>query len=639
MTSRRCGWLWALVRVALAIGLASGASLAATGRERDDVLAPPVEVSVEAGGGVQIELRVLFTGRPGLFGGNVGRDVVFVPVVPPQFGVIEEVRQLPLMGDRDMATAVYRHKPEAGGLIDAVRFEVRDAKDGTVLKNVPVTIRILRPVLNVEPRGRLWLGNCVTGDRVEGVVTIENIGGAPLSFQVAAWRPFYVQEAGRQIYLAPGARIPLRFQFQPEAPGFFETPLILKPDLVRGYSIEAKAIEAVTLSTNHLDFGTVRIGSDLRLPLRIQNSARTARDVEVRLSGPFAAEPASVRIPALAETEIGVVFRPAVPGEAAGWLVVRNGNLVGRCQLAGSARIGPDVSVTSDRFPDLGTVTGLVSRVDCRVLLTNRGDMAWEGKVTGDPSFNTDLLSVRVEPGRTQAVAVHYRPAAFGVHTGAIVFAGPTTASVTVVARSVVPSAAGPVTQPVAAPPATPLAPQSVTSTRESALAVSGSAPAADRPRFREAAKFDLDPLPVFEPANFRASVFGEGSVAVEWDPSVDLSLEHLDLYERRFQPLPGGGSGSVWSRRPEVPRLSADGKTASVILKELKEGRRFEFALADVADDDKPLRRTPIVEVEIAAPRRGWRVPWKWIMAAACVLFAVLHFHGPRVAPWAPKK
>lgn len=619
----------ALVHVAM-----PGAFGVALGDGRNEVLAPAVDVSVEGGGSVSIELRALFTERPGLLGGGAGREVDFVLMGQPRFGEIAELRQLPFAGDRDMATAVYRHMAEAGGLIDEARFEVRDARDGAALASLPVTIRILRAILKVEPKGRLWLGDCVVGDSVEGIVTLENAGGAPLSFQVAAWRPFYVEDAGRQIYLAPGARAPIRYQFHPEVPGFFETPLILKPDLVRDYTIEAKAVEALILSTNRLDFGSAVVGATVRLPLHAQNRARSSRQVEVKVSGAFGTEAGSIRVPAQGEAEIGVVFRPTAAGAASGWVVVRDGANVERCQLAGTARVGPDLSISPGPFLQMGAMTGLVSGLACRLVLSNRGDVAWEGAAIGDGNFKPVESPVRVEPGDMRSLEVRYRPSVFGAHTGVIMLVGPTTAGVTLAALSVIPSAA----QPGETPSSLAAAPGTGSDSKPAPMpgsAVAGGAVPAVPPTDRELERtalaasptFDLDKLPVFEPPNFRASPLGDVGALVEWDPSHELPPEHLDIWERRFRPLAGGGAGMVWSRRSELPRLSPDGKTVSIALGGLQGGGRFEFALAESDSNGKPLRRTPIVEVETAGPRAGRQVPWGWIAVAACALFVALHF------------
>lgn len=636
----RCGgWPRALGETALLAVVVAGVFGNAWGEERGGVLAPPVEVSVEAGGRAGIEMRAFFTERPGLLKGAVGRETDFVLVGQPRFGAIEEVRQLPRIGDRDTATAVYRHKAEAGGLLDDARFEVRDARDGAVLATLPVTIRILRGILKVEPGGRLWLGDCVVGDSVEGVVTLENTGGAPLSLQVAAWRPFYVESSGRQIYLAPGARVPIRYQFHPETPGFFETPLILKPDLIQDYTIEAKAVEAVTLSTNRLDFGGARVGASVRLPLLVRNRARTMRQVEVQLSGAFGTELPSVRIPAQGEAEIGVIFRPTATGEASGWAVVRDGEHVVRCQLAGDARVGPDLAIAPGPFIQMGAVTGLSSGLDCRLVLTNRGDMAWEGMIVGGGHFKPDETEARIAPGEMGSLNVRYRPSIFGAHTGAVMFVGPTTAGVTLAALSVVPSAARlDETSPVA-PLAPPTGSGVAAPAAESGGAVAGGgmpAIASGDPGPLETDSvalptFDLDTLPVFEPPNFRASALGDGGVIVEWDPSPELPLERLDFWERRFRPLAGGGSGIVWSRRVELPQLSPDRRVCSITLRGLPGGWTFEFALAESDPAGKPLRRTPIIEIETAAPGAGRRVPWNWIAAAACAALVVLHFVGAR--------
>lgn len=618
------GWI-----LPVAVGPVMGAGPA-------EVLAPAVEASVESGATVSVELRALFTERPGLLGGATARETDFVLVGQPRYGVIVEVRQLPRTGDRDGAAVVYRHLAEAGGLIDEARFEVRDARDGRSMAQLRLTIRILRGILKVEPPGRLWLGDCTVGDTAEGVVTIENAGGAAVSFQVAAWRPFYVEDAGRQIYLAPGARVPVRYQFHPDVPGFYETPLILKPDLVRDYTIEAKAVEALAPSTNRVDFGRVRVGETVRRALRVQNRGRSARQAEVQVSGAFATDAPSVRIPPQGEAEVHIGFRPTAPGEASGWVVLREGANVMRCQLVGSAEIGPDLWIVPGPSVDMGTVTGMVAGFGTRLTVSNRGDVVWEGEVIGSGEFRPELASLRVTPRGMVSMEVRYRPGAFGAHTGEVVFAGPTTAGVMFAAHNVMPSAARPagVTQVVAegiapSPEGRPMAGPAA-----GAESPPGVAAAPGEGRRAEAASpaCDLDPLPVFEPPNFRAGLTGDGTVLVEWDASAELPVEHLYLWERRFRPLAGGGAGIVWTRRPELPQPTPDGRGAFVVLKGLEGGWRLEFALAESgADGEEPKRRTPIIEVATGARREEWRVPWGWIAVAACAIFAALHFFSAR--------
>lgn len=604
---------------------------------RGEVLAPAVEASVEAGGTVGLDLRAMFAERPGLLGVGGKGEAEFVLVSKPRFGSVEELRQLPRTGDRDGASAVYRHAGGADGLVDGARFEVRDAADGTVLASVPVTIRVLRAILRVEPKGRLWLGDCAAGDSAEGVLTIENAGGAPVSFQVAAWRPFYVEDAGRQIFLAPGARAPIRYRFRPEAPGFFETPLILKPDLIRDYAIEGKAVEAIAIETNRMEFGSARVGGSASLPLVVRNRARAARDVEVQVSGPFVAEPERVRIPAGGEAEIAAIFRPVAAGQAAGWLVLREGAGVVRCQLSGEGHLGADLVISPGPFIDMGTVTGLASVSAARLLLTNRGDRAWEGAAFGDGRFTAEEETLVLAPGAMRSLEIGYRASAFGSYTGRVTLAGPTTASVMLAASSVIPTAAG-----SAPPPPPPVVPREGAPPGKTPPAKGGGAVApigaGEMGRTGSAGAtvergpiFDLEPLPVFEPPNFRATVLGDGAVMVEWDPSADLPPERFDLYERQFRPVPGGRSGFVWFRRPEVPRLTPDGKTVSLALGSLAGGWRFEFALAETDRDGKPIRRTPIIEVETAVVEGARKVPWFWIAAGACALFVVLHFVGAR--------
>lgn len=595
--------------------------------DRNGVLSPPIELTVQTGGEVQFELRALFTARPGLFGGGVARETDFRLLVPPRFGSIQDLRQLPLAGDRDAAMAVYRHNGESGGLVDGAQFEVRDARDGSVLSKIVVTINILRAVLSVEPHGRLWLGECVVGDRSDGVIAFENKGGAALSFRVAAWRPFYVEGGPRDLYVGPGARVPVTFSFQPEEAGIFETPLILKPELVADYKIEAKAIEAVVLSTNYLDFGMVQMGSEGPSGLRLQNRSRSARDVEIQVSGPFLMGAARMRVPELGEMEVPVTYRPTTTGPAIGWLVMREGRSVQRCQLSGHARLGPILAIEGERMRDLGVVTGLDGTVSHQVLLTNRGDVSWDGLARGTPFFMPGLTSLHVEPSQSRAVGILYKPMAFGAHTGVVAFVGQTTVQVTLAASSVMPSAASPPPSPTrySAPP---IPDRGATNDRPIDIPAAPSFSKAPESSLLSVSEFDLDKLPVFEPPNFRAAISGERRVIIEWDPLPDLPLERLDLYERRFLGSHAAGAGIVWSRRPEIPTMSGDGKTASVALHNLPLGGVFEFAIAEVDAGDKPVRRTPIVEVETPDPRQ-WRPPWKAIIIAACIVLIALHFFG----------
>jgi len=626
-------WVWAALFGVIAMAPFLSHCLAADGNGA--VLAPGVEVSVEAGGTANVELRALFTARPGIFGGGGARESEFRLVVPPRFGTIEELRQLPLSGDRDSATARYRHNAEAGGFFDEAQFDVRDLGDGTVFSRVAVKINILRAVLSVEPAGRLWLGECVVGDDVEGVVTFENKGGAPLSFRVAAWRPFYVEDGGRDLFLSPGARVPVRFRFRPEEAGLFETPLILRPEHIRGYTIEAKAVEALVPATNHLDFGTLYVGAEGRSQLRLKNRAREARDIEAQLSGPFSAQPPRARIPALGDIEISVVCRPSATGQALGWLVIQEGRSVIRCQLTANALLGPRLFVESGQSANMGVVSGLAAVASHRILVTNRGDVAWQGSVQGHAFFKPDLQSLRLEPSQSAAVSVRYTPTAFGAHTGSVAFLGQTTASVTLAAASVAPSAAEPKQSPDRYA-MLPL-PEPVLETNKEPTPSAGRVPVVE-PILATLPGEDLDALPVFEPPNLRASVIGDRSIAVEWDPSADLPLERLDLFERRFVPRRGQRAVVTWLRRPEVPRLSADGRTASVVVEKLQAGGQFEFAIAQTDEKSRPLKRTPVIEVETAMKRER-RIPWKTIIIAACGTLILLHFFGASIAAWFSKR
>ena len=76
---------------------------------------------------------------------------------------------------------------------------------------------------------------------------------------------------------------------------------------------------------------------------------------------------------------------------------------------------------------------------------------------------------------------------------------------------------------------------------------------------------------------------------------------------------------------------MSADGKTVSIEVGSLPGGWRYEFALAETDPNGKPLRRTPIIEVETAVAEEARRVPWGWIAVGACALFVALHFVGSR--------
>ena len=93
-----------------------------------------------------------------------------------------------------------------------------------------------------------------------------------------------------------------------------------------------------------------------------------------------------------------------------------------------------------------------------------------------------------------------------------------------------------------------------------------------------------------------------------------------------------------TWLRRPEVPRLSADGRTASVVVEKLQAGGQFEFAIAQTDEKSRPLKRTPVIEVETAMKRER-RIPWKTIIIAACGTLILLHFFGASIAAWFSKR
>ena len=156
------------------------------------------EISVLREDGAAVPLPLLLHddagAEPGrerrLAGGDLppGRySALAIRVTAPPLPGGEGPGDLPPIDFHEIIALIALYRPGPMNMLDdyVQRRHRLAARYDELLAGLPVTIRILRGILKVEPGGRLWLGDCVVGDSVEGVVTLENTGGAPLSLQVA----------------------------------------------------------------------------------------------------------------------------------------------------------------------------------------------------------------------------------------------------------------------------------------------------------------------------------------------------------------------------------------------------------------------------------------------------------------------
>ena len=231
-------------------------------------------------------------------------------------------------------------------------------------------------------------GDVSVGNDATALLTIENRGSLPFTLpQPALAEGFHLEPLAEP--LAPGARTTVKVRFSPLAEGRHDGELLLRDDVfdrdlaivtLAGDGIDFELDVAFGASPQHLDFGTVPLGSARKGWLTLSNSGRDPVTLtSVALPEGFSAPEGSRIIGAGSKLSYPITFQPTKAGDHAGLVQFTtnspSGNPIGialaamggALQKAGAQRAadaGSDATTRKNRFDFFGTNGEVSSAAD-----------------------------------------------------------------------------------------------------------------------------------------------------------------------------------------------------------------------------------------------------------------------------------
>ena len=342
---------------------------------------------------------------------------------------------LKLPGGEKMAIDVQFSAPDEGEYIGEMLLQVKSFLKTEKYPPVSLRASVVQPGLAIhpDPSDGLDMGTVTVGETSHQTLTLSNSDAVPLSIDaiaLAAEEPPFQVIAPGSVDLAPGERIELQIDFQPEAGGTYENRLIISSnDLIpsrmevrlsgRG---QAPAARFSPLPEVGITFGDLPLGKTRTLELTLLNKGQA--DLRIAAleisSGAFVTswdpDTASALAPGQ-RLQIPVTFRPRYEGKTSAQLTLHCNDprqSVVEIPLLGFARqTPPKVELLNEQIIDFGSVAIGKNERD-HLLLWNQGGapftatMDLEGEA-GD-EFELEIPSVLLQPGEFRKVSLKFLP-------------------------------------------------------------------------------------------------------------------------------------------------------------------------------------------------------------------------------------
>jgi len=315
--------------------------------------------------------------------------------------------------------------------------------------NLPVTGVTVQPgQIDAGPVG-LDFGDVTIGQSGDGLLTVRNVGGGPLtvsSITIDTAR-FSVASPPTPFSLAPGGQRTVTLRFQPAAAGPATgsaligsddpvNPIVTIPLL--GNGVGGSSAASLSVSTTSLAFGSVNLGQSADLPLTVSNTGGTDLTVDAIMSSDpqfspvFTGSPSGTpfTLAAGAELTIMVRFQPSAAGTHNGTLSVSNnsGSPTVNISLSGEGAGGggaPGITLNSNAVTYGGVSVGRTNELTLVVTNSGGGPLTVESITSSDPQFlaASPVTPFVVPVGGQQNVKIHFTPSSLGSHSGTLTFA------------------------------------------------------------------------------------------------------------------------------------------------------------------------------------------------------------------------
>ncbi len=243
----------------------------------------------------------------------------------------------------------------------------------------------------------MWSGSVVR------TVAVHNTGEVPFHIapSLGASDPAFsiVSPQTTSVLLNPGAYVPVKIAFAPSDPGVHSGSLFIAPGIapVPLTATVPEGLPTCRPSTTVLDFGTVAVGNQVSLPVRVDNPGAAAMTLDAATDSPaYTVTSAPRTIAAGGSGYVFVSFRPAGVGGFPGTLSL-GPTFCEPIDCAGIGRSGPwnegsdliAVTFAPDAF--LNEIDGTMEPLDAWLVLVNpshaQGVWGWEVALDYDPSL------------------------------------------------------------------------------------------------------------------------------------------------------------------------------------------------------------------------------------------------------------
>jgi hypothetical protein len=342
---------------------------------------------------------------------------------------------LKLPGGEKMAIDVQFSAPDKGEYTGEILLQVKSFLKTEKYPPVSLRASVVQPGLGIDPdpSDGLDMGTVTVGETFHRTLTLSNPGAVPLSIDaisLAEEGPALQVVAPGSVDLAPGERIELQIDFQPDAGGTYENRLIISSRDLTPSRLEirlsgrgqAPAARFSPLPEVGMIFGDLPLGKTHTLDLTVLNKGQA--DLRIAAleisSGAFVTswnpDTASALTPGQ-RLRIPVTFRPRYEGKTSAKLTLHSNDPEQssvEIPLLGFARqTPPKIELLNEQIIDFGSVAIGKNERD-HLLLWNQGGapftatMDLEGEAGEE--FELETPSVLLQPGEFRKVSIKFLP-------------------------------------------------------------------------------------------------------------------------------------------------------------------------------------------------------------------------------------
>ncbi|MBX7157060.1 MAG: hypothetical protein K1X66_01550 [Verrucomicrobiae bacterium] len=362
--------------------------------------ASPAKVPANGSVAITLTLQDQRKNRPFSFS---KKEFSFVIAAPPQHGVLTQLQQFPRQAQFDRATVVYTHSGDNNTSVDTFAFEARS--DDAVVSGV-AKIQILQPQLTIEPKTELNFGSIIAEQSSSQEIFLFNSGEVPVKGVLTIAPPFSLSDS---LYsLSPNERKKIIIQCQPPKAGVYQAQLQFSFSPQLHYRLEATALSPLAFFPEILDLGTHAQNEPFTGKIKLFNRGKKIKRVSLVLDPPFHTEKEFETIAGESAKELTIQAIPLAPGFFQGKIIAQSAphHAIAQTQLKSLRETKLEMISSSDfgkRNLDQKIFTN-------NLLIANRGEVTWLGKVETLDPFYLPTKRFEVGAGKTQVVEVIFRP-------------------------------------------------------------------------------------------------------------------------------------------------------------------------------------------------------------------------------------